>query len=193
MIGRSTALNSTQLADRRASILAEIGALEQQERQDDDALAGLPADYESVEARLTATRASLITKRGLLARIEKAIPEAAKEEKIAKAKADFADLDRKTAKLCRTLEARYTAAATALADVLADMQGNEDEWRRTNLHLHDLGLPAGKPAEHRVRTGVIGDPMARLLGTANLPMHALVVGWDGKPLFRGRQHDFVAR
>ena len=96
------------------------------------------------------------------------------------------DLRRRTAKLSRNLEARYTAAATALAGILAEMRANAEEWEQMNPTARAEGLPGGDHAEFGLRRDiqVPHGPIGMGGGFRSLT-DVDVRGWRGELIFEG--------
>jgi DNA repair exonuclease SbcCD ATPase subunit len=181
---------AAQLKASEAALKVEIPALEDEERDVQAALADLVGDpaYEDVEARARELRFVIPTKRDTLARIQAAIPKAEKREELEAYKVDVADLERRTNKAARTIEARYTAAAGALADVLKEMAENELAWSRIGDRARDLGIDGtvGHNVEFRLRR----EFTCGIRGFQSLHTTAKVDGWNGRPLFVGGSYRY---
>jgi hypothetical protein len=139
--------------------------------------------YEDVEARACELRFLIPTKRDTLARIEKAIPAAAERDRRKRIEAEIEDQALKSAKLQRGLEARYTKAAEAFAEVCREVAADADRWRSARLSADTVSprLPVPyRSAEMALRYEKFSTPNGLESVTEGLTIRA----WDGNILFR---------
>jgi hypothetical protein len=150
-------------------------------------LVGDPVQRRQAEDRRAILEQAIGTDRRTLALIEEAIPAAKRRGKVAAIEADRAEQEPKTAKLCRNLEARYTAAAEAYAAVLIEIKADADAWEALNYRAVDLGIARGDSAETRLRTR-FATPIGSYNtsgGFTSIWRNAVVLAWDGSRLFAG--------
>jgi hypothetical protein len=172
---------AAELKSRIAASVAEVAYIDGEMPN----MIGDPAQRREAEDRRAALEAQIGTDRRTLALIEEAIPAAKRRDKRAAVEADKAEQERRTNKLCRSLEARYTAAAEAFAAVLHDIKADANAWEALNYRARELGVPTGVSAEERLRQR-FATPIGNYNtsgGFTSLWRKVIVLAWDGSRLF----------
>jgi chromosome segregation ATPase len=173
------------LGENLAKAEAETNALAAEQEEIRSALADLVAEPErfvEAQARLRDIEALLPAKLRTVEAIRNAIPAAENRERRERIAAEIEEEARKSSRLQRGLEARYTKAAEAFAEVCRDIQADADRLR----HLRALADTANprvpvtyRSAEHALRY----DKFAASNGLKGLTAGLTVRAWDGSTLF----------
>lgn len=170
----------------RANLAKEEAALrslldEQQEIT--EALPHLVAEPErslEAQARLRDIAMLVPPKSRTIDAIREAIPVAEKREETERVQAQIDERLRKSAKLRRNLEARYTKAAEEFAQVIREMREDEQERGRLYLVGRPLGLnDPGQSAESALRYERFASTHS---GLKSLTDGVRVLAWDGRRL-----------
>lgn len=179
--------SSDMLRASKEKKLAVIAALVAEDAEINEALPLLvnePARAAEAELRLREIAVILPCERRALDAIEKAIPEAEDRERRERIQAEIEEQARKTARLQRGLEARYTKAAEAFAEVCREIQADADRWRYLRA-LADTVSPR-VPVRHQSAEGALRfDKFASShSGLKSLTEDLTVRAWNGDTLFR---------
>jgi hypothetical protein len=167
--------------------LADIAALVAEDAEINDALPLLvnePTRAAEAEFRLREIAVLLPCERRALEAIEKAIPEAEERERRDHFQAELDERVRQSDRLQRDLEARYTKAAAAFADVCREIQADADAWRglRAGADCFKPRVPTPqKTAEMGLRYDKFANPN---YGLKSVTEDLTVRAWDGSILFR---------
>lgn len=178
--------SAQHLRDNFAKAEAEVAALaaEQEEIQAALAdLAGEPDRFVQAQNRLRELEVLVPSKRRTADAIAKAIPVAEERERREGIEAEIQEQARQSAKFQRGLEARYTRAAEAFAEVCREIQADADRWRQLRARAECVTPRVPVPhhnAEHDLRYG----KFATSNGLKGLTEDLTVRAWTGEALFR---------
>lgn len=166
---------------------AELRALEDEGREIEEALPGLVAEpdrYVEAENRLREIGVLVPSKRCTIAAIREAIPVAEERERREVIQAQVDEQARQSAKLQRGLEARYTKAAEAFAEVCREIQADADNWRQLRARADTVKPRVPTPhdtAEMSLRYAKFASPN---YGLKSVTEDLTVRAWDGSVLFQ---------
>jgi hypothetical protein len=167
--------------------LADIAALVAEDAEINDALPLLvnePTRAAEAEFRLREIAVLLPCERRALEAIEKAIPDAEDRERRERIQVEIDEQARKSARLQRGLEARYTKAAEAFAEVCREIQADREAWSHLRLNADTVKPRVPTPhktAEMELRYDKFASPN---YGLKSVTEDLTVRAWDGSTLFR---------
>jgi DNA repair exonuclease SbcCD ATPase subunit len=174
------------LGENLAKAEAETNALATEQEEIRSALADLVAEPErfvQAQARLRDIEALLPAKLRTVEAIRNAIPVAEDRERRDRIEAEIEEGAAKSAKLQRGLEARYTKAAEAFAEVCREIQADSDRLRSARLTA-DTVKPRLPVTYRSAEMALRYDKFAGSNGLKSLTEGVIVRAWDGGTLFQ---------
>lgn len=177
---------SDQLRASKDKKLADIAALAAEELEISEALPLLvnePARAAEGELRLRDIAILLPCERRALEAIEKAIPEAEDRERRTGIQAQIDEQARKSARTQRGLEARYTKAAEAFAEVCREIKADAEAWAHLKL-VADTVQPRLPTPHQTAEMGLRYEKFAGSNGLKSVTEDLTVRAWNGDMLFR---------
>ena len=179
--------SAQQLRNSLAPLEAEVNELTGELEEIKAASPGLVAEPDKLVAAKRRARdieALLPAKLQTVAEIRAAIPDAEMRERCDRIAAKVDEQARKSAKLQRNLEARYTKAAETFAEVCREIQADADQWRGLRAEADTVRPRVPVPhrsAETALRFDRFASPNSGLKSVID---DLTVRAWDGSTLFR---------
>lgn len=179
--------SAQHLRDNLTKVEAEANTLAAEKEEIQTALSALvgePDRFVDAQVRLREIEALLPSKRRTVEAIREAIPVAEGREHYERIATEIDEQARKSAKLQRGLEARYTKAAEAFAEVCREIQADADRWRSLRA-LADTASPR-VPVPHLSAEWALRFDKFRSKhsGLISVCEDLTVRAWDGSALFR---------
>jgi DNA repair exonuclease SbcCD ATPase subunit len=178
--------SAEHLAANLATEEAAADALAAEQEEIRRALTDLVAEpdrFVEAQDRLREIEALLPSKRRTVDAIRQAIPLAEERERIGRIAAEIDEQARQTEKLKRNLEARYTKAATAYAEVCRDIKADADRWRSLRMSA-DTTKPRVPVNHFNAEMALRYDKFAsEHSGLKSLIDDVIVRAWDGTVIF----------
>lgn len=143
-----------------------------------------PDRFVEAQNRLREIEALLPPKRQTVEAIRQAIPLAEERERGERIAGEVEEQARQSAKFQRGLEARYTKAAEAFAEVCREIQADDDAWRQLRMAADTVKPRVPVPhrsAEWALRYDRFASEHSGLKSVTN---DLVVRAWDGRILFK---------